>query len=40
MTGYSPRDYAKRDTRNPQLLKLIETIKPTAKKAVSGPVIN
>jgi uncharacterized protein len=40
VTGYSPRDYAKRDTRNPQLLKLIETIKPTAKKAVSGPVIN
>jgi ankyrin repeat protein len=40
VTGYSPRDYAKRDTRNPQLLKLIETIKPTARKAVSGPVIN
>ncbi|MFL6767168.1 MAG: ankyrin repeat domain-containing protein [Sphingomicrobium sp.] len=40
VTGYSPRDYAKRDTRNPQLLKLIETIKPAAKKAVSGPVIN
>lgn len=40
VTGYTPRDYAKRDTRNPQLLKLIETIKPTAKKAVSGPVIN
>jgi ankyrin repeat protein len=40
VTGYTPRDYAKRDTRNPQILKLIETIKPTAKKAVSGPVIN
>ena len=40
VTGYSPRDYAKRDTRNPQLLKLIETIKPTAKKAVAGPKIN
>jgi len=40
VTGYSPRDYAKRDTRNPQLLKLIETIKPAARKAVSGPVIN
>lgn len=40
VTGYTPRDYAKRDTRNPQLLKLIETVKPAAKKAVSGPVIN
>ena len=37
--GLSARDYAKRDTRNPQLLKLIETIK-TNKKPVSGPVIN
>ena len=40
VTGYSPRDYAKRDTRNPQLLKLIETIKPAGKKAVTGPKIN
>ena len=40
VTGYSPRDYAKRDTRNPQLLKLIETVKPAAKKPVAGPVIN
>ena len=40
VTGYTPRDYAKRDTRNPQLLKLIETIKPAAKKAVAGPNIN
>ena len=40
VTGYTPRDYAKRDTRNPQLLKLIETIKPVAKKGLSGPVIN
>jgi ankyrin repeat protein len=39
VTGYTPRDYAKRDTRNPQLLKLIETIKPAAKKAVTGPSI-
>jgi ankyrin repeat protein len=39
VSGYTPRDYARRDTRNPQLLKLIESIKP-AKKAVSGPVIN
>jgi len=40
VTGYTPRDYAKRDTRNPQLLKLIESIKPAAKKAVAGPKIN
>lgn len=39
VSGYSPRDYAKRDTRNPQILRLIESVKP-AKKAVSGPVIN
>lgn len=37
--GYSARDYAKRDTRNPQLLKLIESVKST-KKRVSGPMIN
>jgi ankyrin repeat protein len=37
--GYSARDYAKRDTRNPGLLKLIETIKST-RKAVAGPSIN
>lgn len=40
VSGYTPRDYAKRDTRNPQLLKLIETVKPTAKKATAGPKIN
>jgi ankyrin repeat protein len=40
VTGYTPRDYAKRDTRNPQLIKLIETIKPAGKKAVAGPKIN
>ena len=40
VSGYTPREYAKRDTRNPQILKLIETIKPTAKKPVAGPVIN
>ena len=39
VTGYTPRDYAKRDTRNPQLLKLIESIKPATKKAVTGPSI-
>jgi ankyrin repeat protein len=37
--GYSARDYAKRDTRNPQLLKLIDTVKST-KKAAAGPSIN
>ena len=40
VSGYTPREYAKRDTRNPQLLRLIETVKPTSKKAVAGPVIN
>ena len=40
VSGYSPRDYAKRDTRNPQLLRLIETVKPKGKKAVAGPVVN
>ena len=34
--GYSARDYAKRDSRNPGLLKLIQTVKPT-KSAVAGP---
>ena len=34
--GYSARDYAKRDSRNPELLKLIDTVKST-KKAVAGP---
>jgi ankyrin repeat protein len=37
--GYSARDYAKRDTRNPELLKLIETTKSTRKK-VAGPSVN
>jgi len=37
--GYSARDYAKRDTRNPQLLRLIETVKST-RKQVAGPSIN
>lgn len=34
--GYSARDYAKRDSRNPRLLDLIETVKSTKKK-VAGP---
>lgn len=33
--GYSARDYAKRDSRNPDLLKLIEA---APKKAATGPV--
>jgi uncharacterized protein len=40
VSGYTPREYAKRDTRNPQILKLIETVKPTGKKPAAGPVIN
>lgn len=37
--GYSARQYAQRDTRNPQLLKLINTVKST-KKPVTGPKLN
>ena len=37
--GYSARDYAKRDTRSRELLKLIETVKSTKRKVV-GPKIN
>jgi uncharacterized protein len=37
--GYSARDYAKRDSRNPGLLKLIETTTSTKKK-VAGPSMN
>jgi len=37
--GLTPRDYAKRDTRNPQMLKMIETIKST-RKIKSGPTLN
>lgn len=37
--GYSARDYAKRDTRNRELLKLIETTQSTKKK-VAGPSLN
>jgi ankyrin repeat protein len=39
VAGLSARDYAKRDTRNPQILKMIETIKST-KKQVAGPSLN
>lgn len=38
-TGLTARDYAKRDSRNPELLKLIESVKSIKKKAVSGPKI-
>ena len=37
--GYSARDYAKRDTRSRELLKLIETVKSTRAK-VAGPKLN
>lgn len=37
--GLSAREYAKRDTRNPRLLKLIETVNST-KKSVAGPSVN
>jgi ankyrin repeat protein len=37
--GFSARDYAKRDTRNRELLSLIETVKSTRKK-ISGPGLN
>jgi ankyrin repeat protein len=40
VSGYTPREYAKRDTRNPQMLRLIETVKPAAKRPAAGPVIN
>lgn len=39
VAGFTARDYAKRDTRNPQILKLIESVKSTKKK-VAGPSIN
>lgn len=37
--GYSAREYAKRDTRNPELLRLIETTKRTTRQ-VAGPTRN
>jgi len=36
--GYSARDYARRDTRNRDLLRMIETIKP--RKPAAGPQRN
>jgi ankyrin repeat protein len=35
--GYSARDYARRDSRSTEILKLIETVK-ASKKAAVGPV--
>lgn len=35
--GLSARDYAKRDSRSPELLKLIESVQPAKKATVSGP---
>jgi len=37
--GLTARDYARRDTRNPGLLKLIETVKSN-KKPAAGPTLN
>lgn len=37
VAGFSARDYARRDTRNPELIRMIDTIK-VAKKVISGPV--
>lgn len=36
-TGRSARDYARMDTRNTELLRLIETVKGGARKEVAGP---
>lgn len=36
-SGYSARDYAKRDTRSTEMLRLIESVK-SKKKTVVGPV--
>jgi ankyrin repeat protein len=36
-TGRSARDYAKQDSRSTELLRLIETTRPAAAKAVAGP---
>ena len=36
-SGYSARDYARRDSRSTEILKLIETVK-ASKKAAVGPV--
>lgn len=37
--GYTARDYAKRDTRSRELIRLIETVKSTSRKA-AGPSLN
>jgi ankyrin repeat protein len=36
--GYSARDYAKQDRRSTDLLRLIESVKPTVKASI-GPTI-
>ena len=36
-TGRSARDYAGLDRRNPELLKLLETVKPAKAKSAAGP---
>ncbi|MEO6247917.1 MAG: ankyrin repeat domain-containing protein [Sphingomicrobium sp.] len=35
--GYSARDYARRDSRSTELIRLIESVKP-GKKIIAGPV--
>ena len=37
VTGMSARDYAVRDGRSQAILKLMDEIKPTPKKAIAGP---
>ena len=37
--GYTARDYAKRDSRSKELIRLIETVKSTRRKA-AGPSLN
>ena len=36
-TGRSARDYASMDNRNPELLKLVESVKPAKAAGVAGP---
>ncbi|CAA9504085.1 MAG: Ankyrin repeat protein chloroplast-like [uncultured Sphingomonas sp.] len=36
-TGRSARDYASEDRRNPELLRLLESVKPAKASAVAGP---
>jgi hypothetical protein len=40
VAGMSALDYAKRDSRSAPILKLLQDVKPVAKKQISGPTIN